>query len=72
MAEVNHREPPRGLPLEDCQSNGPDCSGPTAYWWGRGTMPLCTRCAHSLSNAQAYDLAKAEGFGPLPATRPED
>jgi len=50
----------------------PDCHRLTSWWWHKGTIPICPQCSPWLSNGEAYDLAKAEGFGPLPATRPED
>lgn len=56
-----------------CMANKvPDCHRLTSWWWHKGTIPICPQCSPWLSNGEAYDLAKAEGFGPLPATRPED
>lgn len=55
-----------GLEYEPCEF----CGTKTSWWWGNGCMPLCPDCAKQMTNAQAYDLAAKEGFGPLPERTP--
>lgn len=50
------------LAIEECVK----CESSTRYWWADGCMPLCPKCAETVSGRWCYEFARKEGYGPLP------
>jgi len=51
--------------VERCES----CDLTTPWWWAHGVMPLCPDCAREMTDAEAYEMAKESGHGPLPSPK---